>query len=91
MTHATLVELKLASRDGKVERKIICTNRITVFNLHKVIQFCLFPSKGDDTVAGTVSVTAPKHLRQHNCRHCTWIGGTLSVVLLCTPIDTTLS
>lgn len=55
-----LVGLKLTSLDGKVERDIICTTAITVFNLHKVIQWSLFPSKGDDTVAATVGGHVPK-------------------------------
>jgi hypothetical protein len=55
-----LVGLKLTSLDGKVEREMICTTAITVFNLHKVIQWSLFPSKGDDTVAATVGDQVPK-------------------------------
>lgn len=56
MATSTLVGLKLTSADGKVEREIVAQGSITVYNLHKVFQFCLFPSKSDDTVATTVSV-----------------------------------
>jgi hypothetical protein len=53
---ADIVELKVTSDGGKVERKIIVQESITVYNLHKVIQFTLFPNKTDDAIAATVSV-----------------------------------
>jgi hypothetical protein len=53
MARSTLVGLKLTSADGKVEREIVAQGSITVYNLHKVFQFCLTPSKSDDTIAAT--------------------------------------
>jgi hypothetical protein len=56
MTYSTLVSLKLNSADGKIEREIVAHGSITVYNLHRVLQFCLTPSKSDATIAATVSV-----------------------------------
>jgi len=55
MTHSNLVALKLSSALGDVERDIVVQESITLYNLHKVIQFCLAPSRGDEAIAGTVS------------------------------------
>jgi hypothetical protein len=53
MTYSTLVSLKLISADGKIEREIVAHGSITVYNLHRVLQFCLTPSKSDATIAAT--------------------------------------
>lgn len=62
-----LIDLKLTSADGKVEREIVALETITVFNLHRVFQLCLFPSKSDDAIAATVRVAA--HFRNQLRHH----------------------
>lgn len=65
-----LVDLKLTSADGKVEREIVALETITVLNLHRVFQFCLMPSKSDDAIAATVRVTTL--LRNQLQRQAAW-------------------
>jgi hypothetical protein len=47
---ATLVGVKLAG-PGKVERDVVVTESISLFNLHRVFQFCLHSSFSDDGIA----------------------------------------
>lgn len=44
---ATLVGVKLAG-PGKVERDVVVTESISLYNLHRVSQWCLHSSFSDD-------------------------------------------
>jgi hypothetical protein len=51
MAYSDLVSLKLCSTGGQVQRDIIVQESITVYNLHKVIQFSLNARQTDDGIA----------------------------------------
>jgi hypothetical protein len=51
MAYSDLVSLKLCSTGGHIERDIIVQESITVYNLHKVIQFSLNARQTDDGIA----------------------------------------
>jgi hypothetical protein len=58
MSYSTLVGLRVISDGGKIERDIVVQESITIFNLHKVIQWSLNPRQSDDGIATTVRVGA---------------------------------
>jgi hypothetical protein len=50
---STLVGVKLAG-PGKVERDVVVTESISLYNLHRVFQFCLHSAFSDDKIASIV-------------------------------------
>lgn len=59
MAYATLVGLRLQSRLGFIQRDVIVPESITVFNLHKVLQFALNCRQTDDGIASKASSLSP--------------------------------
>ena len=53
MAYSELVQLKI-SGPGGVERDLVANETMTMWHLHRAIQFCLAPSQSDDTVAAKV-------------------------------------
>lgn len=51
---ATLVQLKVSDPSGKVERELIVSKSISMYNLHRALQFCLKPSQSDSAIDGMV-------------------------------------
>lgn len=51
---ATLVSLKLTSAGRLIERSLVVPQCITLYNLHRVIQYALVPSISDDRVDAMV-------------------------------------
>jgi hypothetical protein len=58
MSHSTLVGLRVISDGGDIERDIVVQESITIFNLHKFIQWSLNPRQSDDGIATTVRIGA---------------------------------
>lgn len=65
MSDTTLLQLKVVSGSGLVERDIIVRANNPPKQLHRVIQFCLFPSLSDETISVKVSESCGK-LLAHN-------------------------
>lgn len=52
-----LLQVAVAGASG-LERDIIVTAAMPLFQLHRVLQFCIKPNQSDDTVAAQASVKA---------------------------------
>lgn len=64
---ATIVGVKLAGL-GKIERDVVVTESISLYNLHRVFQWCLHSSFSDDKIAAIVRyrTAMPIHMRHRS-------------------------
>lgn len=84
---ATLVGVKLAG-PGKVERDVVVTESILLFNLHRVFQFCLHSSFSDDGIAAVVRERTVEQYwnKWHAQLHGSAIGPHIaSIILIVSP------
>jgi hypothetical protein len=47
---ATLAQLRVSDPAGKVSFEIVVTEAHTMFNVHRVIQFCIKPRQADSLI-----------------------------------------
>jgi hypothetical protein len=51
----TLVRVALTSANGRVERDVIVLDSISMYNLHRCMQYCINPRQRDDDIEEMVS------------------------------------
>lgn len=52
----TLVQIKVSDVQGRIMREIVVSEATNMFNLHKILQFCIKPRQQDATIDAQVRV-----------------------------------